>query len=104
MAIAANISTELVALQAQIDAARPLKQASRATVQAIKLNAGQLLSDVQTTLVAESTLDTWSAPTDPAAIAQGVLDVATASTDQSNLALLRGQVGRAVSNLSQVPS
>lgn len=103
MSIPANITTELASLQTQVAAAKPLNAAPRATVQAIKLNAAQLVSDVQTELVAPNNLlDTWAAPVDPAAIVAGVLQVAEAGNDQNALALMRGVVGRAASNINQV--
>ncbi len=105
MSIPANITAELGNLQAQVKAAGALNAAPRATLQAIKLNAAQALTDLQTALVAPSSLlDIWSAPVDPAAITAGVLQVRQAAEDQSDLALARGLVGRAVANLNQVPS
>jgi len=104
MAIANKITGELTALQAQVAAASPLSQAGRATVTAIKLNAAQLVTDVQGALTVSSLLDTWAAPTDPAQIIAGVLSVGAAATDSGNLALMRGVVGRAISNLDQIPS
>jgi hypothetical protein len=103
MSIPANILAELSNLQAQVTAATPLAQASRATVKAMQLNAAQLVSDVQSALIAPgNTLDLWTAPTDPAAIAAGISGLLTASQDQSSLALMRGVVGRAAANLNQL--
>jgi hypothetical protein len=99
-----NIATELTDLQAQVAANTPLLSASQATRIAIKLNAAQLVSDVQAALVAPNNLlDTWAAPSDPGAIASGILTVLQASQDQSNLALMRGLVGRVASNVDQLP-
>jgi hypothetical protein len=104
MAIPANIATELTDLQAQVVANTPLLSASQATRTAIKLNAAQLVSDVQAALVAPNNLlDTWVAPSDPGAIPSGILTVLQASQDQSNLALMRGLVGRVASNVDQLP-
>jgi hypothetical protein len=102
MSIAANITAELASLQAQVAAATPLAQASHASKTALQLNAGKLVADVQAALVAPSLLDTWSPPGDPISIIAGVNVVVTASLDQSDLALMRGVVGRAASNLDQL--
>lgn len=105
MTIPANITTELANLQSQVTAASPLAQAGRATVTAIKLNAGQLLNDIQSALVAPSnTLDTWAPPVDAPSIVTGFAAVVTAAVDQNDLSLKRGLVGRVVANLAQVPS
>lgn len=105
MTIPATITAELVNLQAQVKAAGALNAAPRATVQAIKLNSAQLVTDVQAALVAPNNLlDTWVAPVDPADIVSGVLQVTEAGNDQNALALMRGVVGRANSNLVQIPS
>ncbi|SHG92023.1 hypothetical protein [Bradyrhizobium erythrophlei] len=105
MSIPTNITTELTNLQAQVAAAAPLASASRATVLAIKLNAAQLVTDVQSALVAPNNmLDTWTAPPDPPAMIAGIEGLLAASQDQSNLALMRGVTGRAASNLEQLPS
>ena len=103
MSIPANITTELTSLQAQVAAAAPLANATHATKVALQLNAGQLVADVQSALVAPSNLlDTWIAPTDPVVIISGVLGLLTASQDQNNLSLMRGVTGRAASNLDQL--
>jgi hypothetical protein len=103
MSIPANITTELASLQAEVAAASPLANASRATKVALQLNAAQLVEDVQSALVAPNNLlDTWAAPTDPIAIVTGIDQIVTASEDQSALALMRGVVGRAASNLDQL--
>jgi hypothetical protein len=103
VSIPTNITTELASLQAQVAAAYPLAEASRATIVALQLNAGQLVSDIQTALTApNSLLDTWAAPSDPDAIVSGLLSVATASQDQNTLSLMRGVTGRAASNLNQL--
>ncbi|UGY15109.1 hypothetical protein HAP48_0042395 [Bradyrhizobium septentrionale] len=104
MAISPNILAELAFLQAQVDAANPLASASRATLTAIKLNAAQLVSDIQDALVAPSILDTFVAPVDGTSIVQGILTVSQAAIDQNRLSLMRGLTGRAAANLNQVPS
>jgi len=101
--IPANILTEINSLETQTAAASPLESASRATVISLQLNAEQLVSDVQTALVApNNTLDTFVAPVDPVAIIRGVLGLRHAADDQMNLSLIRGVVGRAASNLDQL--
>jgi hypothetical protein len=102
MTLPASIQAEFVNLQAQVKAAGALNAAPHATVQAIKLNAAQLVSDVQAALVASNSLDNWVAPADPIAMISGVLAVAQAADDQSDLSLARGVAGRALSNLNQV--
>jgi hypothetical protein len=104
MSIPANVAAELTNLENQVAANAPLAAASRATRTAIKLNAAQLVTDVQAALVAPGNLlDTWVAPSDPAQIAAGILSVFSTSQDQNNLALMRGVVGRVASNLDQLP-
>ncbi len=104
MSIPANIATELTNLQAQVIEAAPLTAASKATRTAIKLNAAQLVADVQAALIAPNNLlDTWAAPLMPNDIATGINSVVSAAKDQSNLALMRGVVGRAASALDQLP-
>lgn len=102
MSIPSNITTELTDLEAQVQAASPLASASYATVKAMQLNAGNLVNDIQTALTATNVLDTWAAPIDPISIIAGFQTVATAGDDQSNLALMRGVVGRATANLEQL--
>lgn len=102
MTIPANITTEWNAVQAQVIAASPLANASYATIKAIQLNAGNLVADIQSALVSTSTLDSWSAPSDPSSIITGFEAVVEAADDQSDLSLLRGIAGRAASNLDQL--
>ena len=61
--------------------ASPLTNANFATVKAMQLNAGQLVSDVQASLVTSSPLDTWVAPTDPQSMIAGFADVVGAGVD-----------------------
>jgi hypothetical protein len=103
MTISASITTALTSLQAQVAAAQPLANASQATRTALKLNAGALVADIQTALVASSLLDTWTPSTDPAVIVAGVNSVVAAAQDENTLSLMRGVVGRAASNLDQLP-
>jgi hypothetical protein len=103
MTISASITTALTSLQAQVAAAQPLANASQATRTALKLNAGALVADIQAALVASSLLDTWTPSTDPAVIVAGVNSVVTAAQDENTLSLMRGVVGRAASNLDQLP-
>lgn len=103
MSIPANIVSELQFLEAQVAANKPLVNATPATKEAMKLNAAQLVSDIQTALTASpSILDTWIAATDPAAIVIGFDVMVTTAQDQSTLSQLRGVVGRAASNLDQI--
>lgn len=99
MSVATNITSELTALQAQLAAARPLQNASAATLKALQLNAGNLVSDIQNALTAPSTLDTWSVPADAASIVIGFNSVVVAAADQASLSLMRGLTGRALANL-----
>ena len=103
MTISASITTALTSLQAQVAAAQPLANASQATRTALKLNAGALVASIQASLVAPSLLDTWTPTTDPAVIVAGVNSVVTAARDENTLSLMRGVVGRAASNLDQLP-
>lgn len=102
--IPASITTALASLVAQVAAANPLVSAPRATILAIQLNAASLVSNIQSTLVApNNTLDTFVPPADPVAIIHGIWGLRHAADDQSNLSLMRGVVGRATSNLDQLP-
>lgn len=103
MSVPSNITTGLANLQAQVTAAKPLSSASQATLLAIQLNGIQLANDIATALLAAAgALDTWTAPSDPAQIAAGVLSLMSAATDQSALANMVGYVGRANKNLDQL--
>ncbi|WP_024517078.1 hypothetical protein [Bradyrhizobium sp. Tv2a-2] len=103
MSIPSNIINELTSLQKQVVAAKPLQQASRATIVALQLNAAQLVSDIETALTAPNNLlDTWSASIDPGAIVSGLLSVVSTAQDQSTLSFMRGVTGRAASNLNQL--
>jgi hypothetical protein len=104
MAIDPAITASLQSLQLQVQAAEPLSQTDHATLTAIKLNAANLVNAIQAALVAPSLLDSWVAPADAPSIATGLLSVSTAADDARNLALMRGVVGRATSNINQVPS
>jgi hypothetical protein len=101
--IPANITSELAALQQQTAAAQPLASASRPTITAIQLNAGQLLSDIDVALLAAAgSLDTWTPPTDPDAIVAGILGLLESADDQAGLCNMEGYVGRAAKNLDQL--
>lgn len=102
MSIPSNIVTEWDSLQAQVAAAQPLANASFPTIRALQLNAGNLVNDVQTALIAPTLLDTWTPGVDAPSIVSGFEAVVTASQDQGNLALRRGLAGRAASNLNQL--
>jgi hypothetical protein len=103
MSIPATITAALSSLQAQVVAALPLANASHATRTALKLNAANLVASIQSALTASSILDTYVAPTDPGVIITGVLTLLTAAEDENKLSLMRGVVGRAASNLDQLP-
>jgi hypothetical protein len=100
--IPANITSELAFLQTQVAAAKPLSNAPFTSVKAMQLNAGNLVADIQTVLVATNTLDTWVAPVDPASMVLGFGAVVIAADDQNNLSSMRGLVGRVASNLDQL--
>lgn len=101
--IPADITSQLQFLEAQVQQYQPLASAPRAGVSAMQLNAAALVVSVQDALVAPGNLlDTWtSSQSSPVTIA-GLLQVAQAATDQSNLSLLRGIAGRVASNLNQL--
>ena len=103
MAIPATIQAEIAAITAAFQAATPLKQAPRAAVTALQINAAQIVADVDSALAgAAGALDTFAAPLMPADIAAGVNALLTASQNQTDLADLRGLAGRVASNLDQV--
>ena len=102
MSIPSSITTALTNLQAQVIAAEPMINASRASLFAIQLNTDSLLINIQKSLTATSILDTYSASTNPALIVSEVLQLATAATDQNTLSTMRGYVGRADKNIDQV--
>jgi hypothetical protein len=102
MAISEKVSSELLALQAQVLESAPLLEAPFSTVKAIQLNAANLVVDVQAELVSPTLLDTWAPLLDPVSLINGYLTVVTAGDDQNALSLMRGIVGRASSNLDQL--
>lgn len=103
MTLPANILTEAASLEAQVAAASPLANASRATKDAIKLNAAQLVSDTEAALIApDNVLDTWTAPVDPASIVTGIGTIVDTADTQASLAVARGVFGRSASNLDQL--
>ena len=102
MAISPTITREFTSLQAQVTAASPLANASHATVVALQLNAGTLVSTIQSALTTDTLLDTWTAPVDPGAIVTGFLGVVSDGSDQQKLSLMRGVSGRVASNLDQL--
>lgn len=105
MTLPANISSEISVLQTQVTANAPLASAPRAAILAMQLNADELVADTDTALVAAAgALDTWQAPTDPAAIICGILGLEADAENQTSLADCRGVVGRVASNLNQLPS
>jgi len=101
--IPASITTALDSLAAQTEAAKPLANASQATRTALKLNAANLVASLQSALTVTSVLDTYEASTDPGVIINEVLTLTTAANDEATLSLMRGVVGRAASNLDQLP-
>ena len=104
MTIPTTITSELAVLQAQVTAASPLSSASSPTLTAIKLNAEQLVSDINSALAtAAGALDTWTSPTDPNAIVSGVLGLLSNAEDQAKLSNMAGFVGRSNKNLDQLP-
>lgn len=103
MTIPAAILTAATSLEAQVEAAQPLINASYPTIVAMQLNAANLVASIQTVLTAPNNLlDTFIAPTDAPSIVKGVLNVLGAAEDQSNLALARGICGRSALNLDQL--
>lgn len=102
MTIPSNITTAWNSLQAQVNAAKPLNQASHATVTALQLNAGNLVASIQSALTATSTLDSWAAPADAISIVAGFNNIVTAAGDQSTLSLMLGVAGRAAANLDMI--
>lgn len=104
MSLPTTIASEIEGLQAQTAAASPLSSASRATITAIKLNSAQLVADIETAITASAgQLDTFVAPSDPAAIVSGVLALGASAESQSELVNARGYVGRANANIDQLP-
>lgn len=104
MSIPSAIVNQLSFLQSQVTANQPLASASRATMAAIKLNAAKLVADIETALIAKGALDGWDAPADPISIVAGFNAIVVEADDRSNLCLMRGVTGRAVSNLNQIAS
>jgi hypothetical protein len=112
--IPTSITTALTSLQTQVAAALPLDAASRATIQALQLNAAALVAAIDTavanaatlstsgTIGVVATIDTWAAPTDPEGIIAGVQAMLVSATDQWNLSVMRGLVGRVATNLDQL--
>jgi hypothetical protein len=115
MAIPSSVTTALTSLQAQVAAALPLESASRATIQALQLNAAALVAAIDTALANASTMnglvptgatpptiDSWIAPVAPEDIIAGIQAMYVSATDQWKLSVMRGLVGRVASNLDQL--
>lgn len=103
MSIPANIISETQFLQQQVLANSPIEQADVATVRAMELNANNLVNDLGTAVTnAAGQLDTWVQPTDPGAIATGILGLLENSQDQLTLTDMRGVVGRASRILNDI--
>lgn len=102
MTIPASIFTALTSLQTQVQQAQPLNNATRPTITAMQLNAANLIVSVQAQLVLSSLLDTFTAAVDAPTIISGVLSVLGAANDQSELATMRGIVGRVSTNLDRL--
>jgi hypothetical protein len=100
--ISLSIQTNLLTLQAQVVDATPLEDATTSVVKAIQLNTTDLVEEVQAALIAPGTLDNWSAPSDAPSMIEGFNDIVTQATDESNLALLRGVLGRVLANVGQL--
>lgn len=104
MSIPANITAEIAFLQSQVKQNKPLTSAPRAQVVAMKLNAAQLVADTDAALLAAAgTLDTWTTPVGVAQIISGIEAISASATNQSDIALCRGIVGRVASNINQLP-
>jgi hypothetical protein len=115
MSIPSNVTNALTSLQLQVAKALPLESASRPTIQALQLNAGALVAAIDTALANAATMsglvptgataptiDTWIAPTAPEDIIADLQAMLVSATDQWNLAVMRGLVGRVASNLDQL--
>lgn len=104
MSIPQNIVDELSFLQTQIAQAGPLSQATRQVIVAAQLNAAQLVTDTEAAQYSlAGVLDTWTPPSDPVAIINGILGVDQNADDERDIVAMRGLVGRAASNLDQLP-
>lgn len=104
MAIPADIAAEISSLQAQVQAANPIASADHATVVAIKLNAAEIVIELQDALVAPNQLDNWTAPGDAPTIVAGINAIVQTAIDQGDISLKRGLLGRVTSNLDQIPT
>ena len=103
MPISADLQAKVAALNTAFLAASPVEQSPRAAVTALQINAAHLVSDVDSALAgAAGGLDAFAAPSDPVAIATGLSGLLTASQNQTDLADLRGLIGRVASNLAQI--
>lgn len=112
--IPAKIASDLASLEAQVQAAQPLANASQETITALQLNAGNLVASIQNALTTTKLipnvifitdnilLDTYTATIDPVTIVKDVVNILTSAQNQSQLSLMRGVVGRATSNLDQI--
>ena len=102
MALPTSITADLANLQTAYASAAPLATAPATTVYALSVQAGSVVSDLDSAVLAASgALDTYTAPVMAPAIATGVLGLLTASQTQSALTDIRGYVGRIALNLAQ---
>ena len=80
-----------------------MSSASSPTILALQLNTAQFLGDLNNQLnVSSGSLDTWTAPVDPAQIVSGILGLLDNATDQNTLANAIGYIGRSNINLDQL--
>ena len=102
MAIPASIQAQIAALSTAFNAATPLAGAPRASVKALQVNAGALVAAVDSALLsAAGALDTFAPASDVSATVDELAALLVAAQNQSDLAALRGVVGRIASNLDQ---
>lgn len=102
MSLPVNIVVEAQFLQSQVKQFSPLANAPHAAIMAMKLNAANLVSDVQAALTATSNLDNLTFPTDVGLMVTTMLSVLTTAQSQTSLSLARGVFGRSASNLDQL--
>lgn len=98
MTLPADLSAQVVALQAAVAAAYPVAQAGAPTVKTLQAQARVL---VQAMDAAITTYDPSAIDTSTAA---GVQAYIAAAETQTSIAGARGYVGRVLSNLDQVPA
>ena len=103
MPIPAQITTDLNNLSTAFNAATPVATAGKVVVIGLQQQADALVSEIDASEnLLNAAIDGFVEPTNLPSVAAAVVNHLQNVVDQSNLAEMRGLVGRVASNLNQV--